>query len=67
MQTQSTTYEQWMDRVDAVVQDVAGVSVHDLPDFPSRDWYDAGRNPREVALTVLEDNSFDFEEDDNGY
>lgn len=46
-------FEQWMQRVDAVVQKRTGLSVHDLPDCPFRDWYDNGLTPREASVQAI--------------
>ena len=52
-------YLEWMKDVDDEVQSIAGVSVYDLADFPSRDWYDSGVAPEEAAEDVLADNGWD--------
>jgi len=56
------SYEAWMRDVDDAVTANAGVSVHDLPDFPSRDYYDDGISPREAATLVLEENGWEGDE-----
>ncbi len=54
------TYAQWMRAVDAHVSRIAGVSVHDLADFCSRDqWHDAVP-PAEAAEEVLIEEGFPF-------
>lgn len=55
MAATALTYEEWMEEVNKEVEAIAGVSVHDLPDFPSRDWYEAEVDPVEAAEDVLAD------------
>ena len=52
-------YLRWMEDVDDEVQSIAGVSVHDLPDFPSRDWFESGVAPAEAAEDVLAEAGWD--------
>ena len=47
------TFERWMQRIDAVLTKLRGVSVHDLPDAPFCDWYDARLRPIHAANKVL--------------
>ena len=47
------TYDEWMAKVDAAVQDKAGLSVHDLSDFPSMDWYEDGVSPSSAASRAI--------------
>ena len=49
------TFAAWMAAVDRFIWQVAGVSVHDLPDRCYRDWYDDKLNPQEAGEIVLED------------
>ena len=49
------SYETWMKAVDLAVQGLCGLSVHDLPDWLSRDSYDGGDTPQEAAAQVVED------------
>jgi hypothetical protein len=49
------TFLQWVDAVDAAVLDIAGVSVHDLPDVPFRFWFDDEMPPVEAAHLALEE------------
>lgn len=56
------TYEEWMAQVDSAVGAMAfGLSVHDLPDFLSRDMFDDGATPEEAAREALEGADFPFE------
>ena len=52
---QSQDYDSWMKEVDSWVHRYAGVSVHDLPDCPYRDWYDSGCRPHTVAKRAIND------------
>jgi hypothetical protein len=49
-----TDFDRWMEAVDAAVEALAGVSVHDLPDLCYRDLYDDGTSRREAARLALE-------------
>lgn len=51
-------YDAWIRKVDQCVYAIAGVSVHDLPDWPSRDAFDCGDTPREGARHALGDAAF---------
>jgi hypothetical protein len=51
--TRKWTFEQWMQRVDAHVQNVLGLSVYDLPDCPFRDWYEYGMQPERAAKKAI--------------
>jgi hypothetical protein len=57
------TYDEWMREVDAEVQGIAMVSVHDLPDFLSRDSFDMGDTPAEGARIALEGADFPFDDE----
>jgi hypothetical protein len=52
-----------MREVDRIVQSITGVSVHDLPDFMSRDMYETGSAPADGAADVLKGAGYDFDED----
>ena len=61
--TTTITYEQWMQDVDQVVGAIAfGLSVHDLPDFNSRDLFESGATAQEAAEEALEGADFPFDE-----
>ncbi len=47
------SFEDWMERVDASVGALVGISVHDLADCTLRDWYNAGMKPGAAALEAL--------------
>lgn len=46
-------YDYWMVQVDIEVDAICGMSVRDLPDFPSWDLWDAGETPKEGAREAL--------------
>jgi hypothetical protein len=46
-------FETWMERVDEVVNRIAGCSYQDLPDCPYRDWYDDGMKPEVAARRAV--------------
>lgn len=45
----------WLKKVDSAISRTVGLNLLDLPDFPYRDEFDAGADPREVAARVLEE------------
>lgn len=47
------SFSEWMVLVDRAVWSRAGVSVHDLPDAPFRDWYDDRVAPSVAARRVI--------------
>jgi len=49
----SLSFEAWMQEVDNAVSRRTGMSVHDLPDVPFRDWYDDGVPPRSAAARAI--------------
>ena len=53
-------FVQWMDRVDARISAICGLSSMDLADQCWRDWYDDGMSPREAAEECLIDEGFPF-------
>ncbi len=52
------SYDAWMKKVDQEVSKLCGMSVHDLPDFPSWDLWDAGETPEEAAKEALREAGF---------
>ena len=52
------TFEAWMDKVDTLVTDKCGLSVHDLPDCAFWDNWDGGATPSEMSEIVLEEADF---------
>lgn len=43
----SLTFEQWEAELDAICEDILGESLHDLPDYLTRDGYEDGLTPTE--------------------
>ena len=61
--TTPLAFEAWMQQVDQVVGNIAfGLSVHDLPDFNSRDMYESGSTAQEAAEEALAGADFPFDE-----
>ena len=54
------TFEQWMDRVNECIVNIAQVGRDDLPDQPWRDWFDAELTPEQAAVDALEDAGLDM-------
>jgi hypothetical protein len=50
-----THFDDWLRRVDTACWDMAGLSVHDLPDNPYRDWFDDGLEPSKAAKRALKE------------
>lgn len=56
------TFEQWLTRVDEILQEELGLTSSDLVDFPSRSLYDSGVSPEAAAAECLvEWNDFPYE------
>lgn len=53
-QVNGLTMEQWLDKVDRIIFDKYGISVHDLADFQIWDLWHDGVSPEEGALEALE-------------
>lgn len=53
MKRNQMTFEAWTAAVDASCWLTFGLSVHDLPDFPSCDWYEAGVTPNVAAKRAV--------------
>jgi hypothetical protein len=51
--TKYKTFEEWMRKVDAIVEHIAGCSVYDLDDYCFRDAYEEGCSPGNVASKAL--------------
>ncbi len=47
------SFEAWMAKINRIVMNEAGVSIHDLPDMCFRDMFDDGCTPKEVAAEAL--------------
>ena len=48
------TYEQWMKKVDIILEEKCGLPQYLLPDWLSRDCYESGASPQEGAEDCLE-------------
>ena len=51
--TMTTTFADWMAKVDAIVYRKQGCSVHDLPDCCFADWYDDDMSPARAAAKAI--------------
>lgn len=47
------SFEEWMRKVDQLVQSRVGLSAHDLPDWRYRDAYDDEMTPARAAAHVI--------------
>ena len=47
------TFEEWMRLVDQSIQRKVGLDSNDLPDYATRDAYDAGEAPGMVAAAII--------------
>jgi hypothetical protein len=54
------TFEAWMKAADRIVEQIAGVSIHDLPDIDFRGLYDSDADPEEAAEAALEYAGFEL-------
>lgn len=54
------SYEEWVRRVDASVERKVGLSIHELPDVPLRDWYDDGVTSGGAATRAIREAGGDF-------
>jgi len=55
-------YKNWMRCVDALCRTKIGLSIHDLPDMPFRDWFDDGYTPKDAVREALEAEAPDLAE-----
>lgn len=51
--TDNPTFQGWMHRIDRLITAWAGLSVHDLPDCPFREWYEDRLRPIRAANLAL--------------
>ena len=56
--THVRSFEDWMERVNAALEGVCGLSSEDLADCCYRDWYDDGTTPGDAAIMALEENDY---------
>jgi len=47
------TFEDWMKKVDKIIESRVGLSSDDLPDVCYRDWYDDGISPDRAANRAI--------------
>jgi hypothetical protein len=47
------SFEEWMLKVDELMEQSYGVSIHDLPDQLYRDFYEDGMSPAEMVQLVV--------------
>lgn len=47
------SFEEWLKKVDDNVYKLGGLSIHDLPDVPLRDWYEGGTGPAVAAARAV--------------
>jgi len=55
------TFDAWYAKVDAVVLEIAGLGIDDLPDGNSYDAWQAGGDPRDYATEQLAEDGFPFD------
>lgn len=48
------TFKEWMQKVNAEVIALVGLSAYDLPDVCYHDWYDEEITPKEAAQMAVE-------------
>ena len=53
------TFEEWMQKVNRIIEGLVGISADDLADQNYRDMFDMGDTPGEAARTVLENEGFE--------
>lgn len=57
------TYDEWLKKVNRVVEGIAGVGIDDLADTNTRDMYEDGESVVNAANRILEENDFPSDED----
>ena len=60
----SKTFKIWMKRVSKIIFGTLDISLDDLPDENYRINYDAGMSVELMAEIVINNNQFDYREDD---
>ncbi len=48
-------FDQWMEKVDELMEQKYGVSIHDLPDQLYADFYESGMAPSEMVDQIAAD------------
>lgn len=51
-------YDLWLEKVNAIIERETGLSLDDLADCSTRDWFEDGVSPIEAANLVLEDSGY---------
>lgn len=49
------TFDQWMQKVDKIIENVCGLSSQDLPDKNYLDFWEDGYTPTQAAKVALND------------
>ena len=47
------SFDEWESRVDRIMTKYIGIGLHDLPDCPTREWYDDRVRPIRAANKAL--------------
>lgn len=47
------TWDEWINAVEKACYSLCGMSHHDLPDMPYRDYYDEGKSPAVAARSAI--------------
>ena len=47
------TFAGWLEQVDRFVWQAVGMSLSDLPDVPTRDWFEDGVAPKSAARRAI--------------
>lgn len=53
MKKQTLTFDEWMHKVDKECWNLAGCSIHDLPDVCLADWHENGMSPASAAKKAI--------------
>lgn len=70
MRSQSTkskgiTFEEWLRKVENVVENRIGMSIHDLEDYDFQNSYEEDQTPSECADGLIEDQELEEPEDED--
>lgn len=52
-------FEEWMSRVNIVIESTVALDSRDMIDQPYHDWYDEGMPPLDAAMSALENCGWD--------
>jgi hypothetical protein len=50
---ENPTYDEWIKRIDSILVHYRGISLYDLADCPTREWYDKRIRPSRAANMAL--------------